>query len=459
VTVRRLVVVGGGIAGLAAAWAAAAQAETVPGGLEVVVLERDSEVGGKARSLTDDGWLVEAGPATFLDGTPELDRLIRESGIGDEVEVAAPVGSRRYVFHGSKIREIVPSPFGLLRSRLLTTRGLLRLLLEPFVPARRVAAPDESVWSFAARRLGPEVADRLVRPMTLGVFAGDADRLSVGAAFPRMVALERDHGSLIRAMVARRKGPRSRRQLSFRGGMQSLPRALARSDRFVVRRGATVVALRRSDAGWRVAVAGDQESVPADAVVLAGEPFAMAPLVRDHADSAAAELNAIDCPPVAVVALGFGPEIRQSLPVGFGMLIARGEGFRMLGNVWDSSLFGGRSPGDQVLIRAIYGGAVDREAATLAENELAALARDEVRRIYGLESTSVFTRVVRWPRAIPQYELGHLGRVTRIEGALDQLPGVFAAGSGLHGISFPDAAASGVRSGERAARWLSRGRP
>jgi oxygen-dependent protoporphyrinogen oxidase len=454
---RRLVVVGGGIAGLAAAWAAARQAETVPGGLEVVVLERDSEVGGKARSLTDDGWLVEAGPATFQGGTPELDRLIRESGCGDEVEAAAPVGSRRYVFHESRIREIVPSPLGLLRSRLLTTRGLLRLLIEPFVPARRGAGPDESVWSFAARRLGPEVADRLVRPLTLGIFAGDARRLSVGAAFPRMVALERDHGSLIRAMVARGKGPGGRRQSAFRGGMQTLPRALARSDRIVVRRGAAVVALRRSDAGWQVAVAGDAETIPADAVVLAGEPFAMAPIVREHADIAAAELDAIDCPPVAVVALGFGPEVRESLPVGFGMLIARGEGFRMLGNVWDSSLFSGRSPHDHVLIRAIYGGAIDPEAATLGESGLAALAREEVRRIYGLESPAGFTRVVRWPRGIPQYELGHLDRVTRIEGALDRLPGVFAAGSGLHGISFPDAAASGVRSGERAARWLAGG--
>src|SRR6185312_10748949 len=141
----------------------------------------------------------------------------------------------------------------------------------------------------------------------------DPDRLSVGAAFPRMVALERDHGSLIRAMIARPKGSGGRRQFSFRGGMQTLPRALAESDRFIVRRRAAVDRLLRSGSGWKLAVAGDGEAVPADAVVLAGEPFAMAPLVREHAEVAAAELDRIDCPPVAVVALGFGAKARESL--------------------------------------------------------------------------------------------------------------------------------------------------
>lgn len=451
---RRLVVVGGGIAGLAAAWTAQRRAAAVPGGLDVVLLERDAEVGGKARSLDGDGWLVEAGPGGFLDGRPELTQLIAASGLADACLPAAAASARRFIVHGGRMREIVANPVGFARSGLLGPAALLRILGEPFVPARRNGT-DETVWAFAARRLGPQVADRLILPMALGIFAGDARRLSLPAAFPRMAALERDHGSLIRALIARRGETRSGPLTSFRDGLQTLPRALARRGGFTVRCNAAVRALVRRDSGWAVVVDGDAEPLPADAVVLAGEPFAMAALLREHDPAAAADLDAIPCPPVAVVALGYGREALAAVPRGFGVLIARGEGFRMLGNLWESYLYPGRSPAGHVLIRAMYGGAVDAEAGALSEDHVLALGRAEVARLYGLTAAPRFQRVVRWPRAIPQYELGHLDRVARIEHAVAALPGLHVAGNGLHGIAFADAAASGVRAGERAALALA----
>jgi protoporphyrinogen/coproporphyrinogen III oxidase len=449
---RRLVVIGGGISGLAAAWAARQAASRVEGGLEVLVLERGSDVGGKASSIARDGWLVEGGPSGFLGGRPEMERLIDAIGLASE-RAPANRSAERFLFRGGRIRKIKPNPVSLVRQGILGPRGALRMMAEPFITARRDGA-DESVWAFAARRLGVEVADRMIMPMALGIFAGDARRLSLTAAFPRMAALEREHGSLIRGMIARRGRMSSGPLTSFRGGMQQLPRALAERGGFAVRCGAEVRALQRVSDGWRIAVDGDAEAIPADAVILAGEPWAMAPLVQPHDATLAAELTAISCPPVAVVALGFGPAAAARIPVGFGVLIARGEGFRMLGNLWETHLYQGRGPAGHVLVRAMFGGAVDPEIGALSEVELAALARTEIARLYGMTDAPVFEHVVRVPRAIPQYEIGHTARVARIADAIEALPGLSMTGNGLRGVAFADAASDGVRVGDAAVREL-----
>ena len=452
-TVRRLVVVGGGISGLAAAWAARQAASRVEGGLEVLVLERGGAVGGKASSIARDGWLVEGGPSGFLGGRPEMERLIDGIGLASERAPANPASARRFLFRAGRMRRIVPNPVGLLREGILGGRGVARMLAEPFIAARRDAA-DESVWSFAARRLGAEVADRMILPMALGIFAGDARRLSLAAAFPRMAALEREHGSLIRGMIARRGRTSSGALTSFRCGMQQLPRALAERGGFSVRCGAEVRALRRTNVGWSVAVDKDAEVIPADAVILAGEPWAMASLMQPHDPALAAELTAISCPPVAVVALGFGPAAAARVPAGFGVLIARGEGFRMLGNLWETHLYHGRGPAGHVLVRAMFGGAVDPEAGAMSETELAALARAEIARLYGMTDAPVFEHVVRVPRAIPQYEIGHSARVARIADAIEGLHGLSMTGNGLRGVAFADAASDGVRIGDAAVQQL-----
>ncbi|MEX0909624.1 MAG: protoporphyrinogen oxidase, partial [Gemmatimonadaceae bacterium] len=287
------------------------------------------------------------------------------------------------------------------------------------------------------------------------IFAGDARRLSLHAAFPRMADLEREHGSVIRGMIARRGSTSSGALTSFRQGMQQLPLALAERGGFTVRCNADVRALRRTGDGWSVVVEGDTEAIPADEVVLAGEPWAMAPLLRPHDEQAAAELAGIACPPVGVVALGFGPAAAAKLPVGFGMLIARGEGFRMLGTLWETHLYDGRGPAGHLLVRAMFGGAVDPDAGALSEPDLAARARAEVARLYRLSDTPQLEHVVRVPRAIPQYEIGHSARVARITTAIDALPGLSITGNGLRGVAFADAASDGVRVGDAAARRLT----
>lgn len=461
----RLVVVGGGISGLAAAWAARRLARERGDALEVIVLEREAEVGGKARSIERDGWLVEAGPSGFLGGRPAMERLVDEAGLSPDAIPAGVASRRRFIYRAGRMREIVPNPFALVRHGILSVRGMGRLLVEPFVRARRDGG-DEGVFDFAARRLGSEVADRMVRPMALGIFAGDARRLSLAAAFPRMAALEREHGSIIGGMMARKGRTSSGTLTSFRHGMQSLPLALAQGGTFTVRRNARVEAIRRATAtsvptqpasaspSWEVVVEGDGVPIRADGVILAGEPWAMAALVRPLDHAAAAELEAIPCPPIAVVALGFAPGAAERIPAGFGVLIARDEGFRMLGNLWESHLYPGRSPEGHVLVRAMLGGAVDPDIGALSDDVVLQLAREEVARLYGITDPPVHVRIERVARAIPQYLLGHGERVARIERALACFPNLDATGFGLRGVAFADAASDGVTVGERMAARL-----
>jgi oxygen-dependent protoporphyrinogen oxidase len=236
--------------------------------------------------------------------------------------------------------------------------------------------------------------------------------------------------------------------------MQSLPRALAARGGFIVQGRSEVCAIGKSGDGWSVTLLGASETIDADAVVLATEPWVTATLLSPLHEGAARALAGIPCPPVTVVALGFGPDVRPQVPDGFGVLIARDEGFRMLGNLWETSLYPRRGPDGGILIRAMFGGAVDPAIGELSDDAMLALARDEVRRLYALRQEPHFAATVRVPRAIPQYERGHRDRVAKVEAALDGLPGLAVTGSGLRGVAFADAAADGVRTGRQVAAWI-----
>lgn len=450
----RLVVVGAGISGLAAAWSARCAAARAGVTLEVIVLERGSEVGGKARTIVRDGWLVEGGPSGFLGGRPEVDTLIRAAGLSDEAVPARTAAKRRFIYRAGRLREIKTSPIKFARAGILSAGGMLRVAAEPFMP-RWNGTEDETVWSFAARRLGAQAADRLISPMTLGIFAGDARRLSLASAFPKMARLEREHGSLIRGMIAK-KGKTSAGPLtSLRGGMQSLPKKLAENGGFQVRCNASVRRVDRTGDGWSVVLESDGSAIDADAVIVATEPWATAQFMRPLDAPAADALGAIPCPPVTVVALGFDASARSRIPDGFGVLITRGEGFRMLGNLWETSLYPGRGPEGGILVRAMFGGAVDEAIGGLDEAQMLTLAKAEVSRLYGLADAPVFEQVVRLQRAIPQYTVGHAGRVATVERAVAALPGLAVTGFGLRGVAFGDSAADGVRTGETMGRWVA----
>ena len=455
---RRLVIVGGGPSGLAAAWKASAEAQRAGAALEVVVLEADAEVGGKARTEFADGLLIETGPQGFLDDQPVVREMIDACGLAGEVIEPEPAANRRYIYRGGRLRELQRSPLAFAKSGLLGPFGLARLAMEPLVRSRQHGdagtGEDESLFDFAARRMGRQAATRLISPVVLGIFAGDARRLSAAAAFPRLVAMEQAHGSLFKAMRAgRRRGVPPPGHRTFRRGIEALPQAVAELPGIEVRCNRPVTSVERgADGGFTVTSAGGL--LPADAVIVAADLPAVADLVAGVSAAAADELRQIESPPMAVVHTAFDASAAAHIEPAYGFLAARGEGIRMLGCQYETATFSGRSPEDRFLARSMYGGSVDPEAADLGDAQLVALTLGELRRTVGIDAEPTYTSIARWPHAIPQYAPGHPQRVARIEAALDPIEGLYLAGNVLHGVGLSRAIAVGAECGERAARLL-----
>ena len=465
---RRLVVVGGGPSGLAAAWKASAEADRAGASLEIVVLEADDQVGGKARTEHAADLLIETGPQGFLDDQPVLREMIDACGLDDEVLTPEAAANRRYIYRGGRLRELSRSPLAFARSGLLGPLGLARLAMEPLVPARRTsgnrtqgadstsngaAADDESLFDFAARRMGRQAARRLISPVVLGIFAGDARKLSATAAFPRLVAMERAYGSLFKAMRAgRKRGVPPPGHRTFLQGIQSLPQAIAALPGIEVRCNQRVSGIERRGRGFTVtSPTGD---LAADAVVVAADLPAAADLVEGVSADAARELRQVESPPMAVVHTAFEAAAAAHIEPAYGFLVARGEGIRMLGCQYETATFRGRGPDGTFLARSLFGGSVDPEAAELGDAQLLDLTLRELRRTARINAAPTWTSVARWPHAIPQYAPGHPQRVARIEAALEPIAGFHLAGNALYGVGLSRAIAVGADCGEKAARLL-----
>ncbi len=462
-------VIGGGVSGLAAAVTAAKEGDD----LAVTVLEKEGDVGGRALSLEEDGWLVEAGPGGYLDTDPAVVELVGAAGIEQQQIRARASAARRFIHRGGRLHEVGPNLLKPLRSRLLDPSGLLRALGEPLI-RKRQSTSEESIFEFCSRRFGGQIAERVVHTAMLGIFAGDARRLSVDACFPELRRLENEHGSVIRGGLARRLARRrdtaaiestavpSHKLSSFRRGLQQLPRALAADPRVEVRSGIEVSAIRpmppslrgsRDDRNGYVVQFRDGETLGADAVIVATPVRAAARLLTALAPQVSRLLDGIPVPPVAVVGLGFDRAAVAHLPPAFGVLVARGEAIRMLGCLWESHIYPGRGPESGFLLRVMLGGQLDPEIRDLHEEELVTLARSDLRSALGIDTAPVYSRVFRWPHAIPQYEIGHLSIREGVEQALGSLPGLFLAGDALEGVSFTKTAATGIRQGSQAARY------
>jgi len=437
-------VVGGGPSGLVLGRELAAH------GADVTVVEARGRPGGKAWTESCAGYLVEHGPEGFLDSAPATLALARDLGLGDRLLPASARAARRYLYARGALRPVPTNPAAFLASGLLSVPGRLAVLGEPFRAAGRNG--DESVAAFARRRLGREAAATLVGAMVRGVYAGDAEALSMPSSFPRLAALEREHGSLVRALLARRRhhqngggpaGPGGR-LTSFVGGMSELGGALAASLGQRYAPGRPAAAVRRGGGGgggggsWRVEFA-DGTSEHADAVAIATEPWSAASLVAEASPALAAALAEIPAAPAVVVALGFA-EADLGRPLdGFGFLVPPTEPLRMLGCLWSSATFAHRAPPGKALLRVLLGGS-DRAVLDVPDDRLVALVLDELSRTMGIRRGGApeLVRVVRHARAIQQYTVGHGERLARIQAALATLPGLVLAGNGYRGISLND---------------------
>jgi oxygen-dependent protoporphyrinogen oxidase len=453
-----VVIVGGGITGLAAAWT------LHKSGVPVRLLEAAPRPGGVIDSAEDnEGFLVERGPNSTLQkpGTPDdaLGRLIAGAGLEERLVEAGQAGRKRYVLRGGRLQALPGGPPAFLTTRVFSWRAKARLLAEPFIGR---AAEEESIARFVTRRLGREFLDYAVEPFISGVYAGDPAALSVRAAVPRIYELERAHGSLIRGAIALGKAAKSAgapagRMVSFDRGMAVLPEGLgAALPEGALRTGCRVVGLRRDGEAWEVAWerGGESGVERAQDVVLALPAGAAADLVAPLAEAAAQILRAIAYASIASLALGYAREQVGHPLDGFGFLAPRREGLRTLGGLFSSTLFAGRAPDGRVLITAFIGGTTDPEAAALDDAALAGQVRDDLARALHISGPPAFQRITRWAAAIPQYTLGHLDRLAALDRALAPLPGLHLQASWKGGVSVADCA----RNGEALARRIAEAR-
>jgi oxygen-dependent protoporphyrinogen oxidase len=430
----RIAVIGGGIGGLTAARA------LVEAGFDAHVLEAGARPGGVLGTSRIGGFAREHAASSFLGGPPRgALALCRQLGVA--VDKASPRAKRRWIYIDGKLRALPGNPVELVRSDLLTWRGKLDLLREPFVP-RREASSDESVHAFAARRLGAEAARAIVAPFVTGIFAADSHEISLEAGFPRFAALEQAGGLVrgmakqaARGMVARLRG--GGREMTPRGlhapagGLGTLVDALAAALGPRVHRGMRVHAVAPSPQG--VVVDGERW----DAAVLAVPAHEAAALTADGLPELASRVRAFHRAPVAVVYLGMPADVVPRAGDGFGFLVAQGEDLRVLGVVFESTVWPDRAPHGQVLLRCIFGGGRDPEIVAAPDGELIALAQRDIATALGGSAPPAHASVIRWERGIAQYQVGHRDHV-RAAVAAARVHRIALAGADYRGAGLND---------------------
>ena len=457
---KRIAIVGGGISGLAAAFALE-ERRRAGEALEFVVYESSPRFGGVLFTEQVEGCLIEAGPDSFLTEKPWAADLCRRLGIEDQLIGSNDADRKTYILVKGKL---VPMPDGLMfmvptqlspaiLSSLFSPATKLRVAREWWYPAR-LSNGDESVAALVERHYGAEMVDRLADPLLAGVYGGEAAQLSVRAVLPRFVEMESKYGSLGRGMLAARKNVKRSQPApsifsSLKGGMQQLGEALvARLPPWALRANSPVQAVQRQDRGWVVSAgyASDQF----DAVIVATPATAAAPLLEIASAELASELKAISYSSSVTVALGFDQDVRANLPAGFGFLVPRREGKRLLAATFVHNKFPHRAPQDRALLRCFLGGSRDEQVLQLTDENILNIVRDELRQILGVKADPLFTRLYRWESAMAQYTVGHLERLQRIEGLVKPLPGLALAGNAYRGIGVPDC----IRSGEAAVQQV-----
>jgi len=471
---RRVIVVGGGVSGLAAARRLVEAGGMPP--IDVTLLEATGRLGGVISTLSRDGCLIEEGPDSILSDRPAAGRIAEALGITPRIVGTRDENRRSFIVRNGRLR---PTPEGFyllaptrflpfLTTPLLGPLGKLRAGLDLLLPARRDDG-DESVGDFVTRRLGRQTLDRIAQPMIAGVYGADPFRLSLRATMPRFADMERQHGSVIRGMLAgrRRRTPRSAGRegnaasvssgaryglfISFDAGLQVLSDAMAASlPPGTARTDAPVTGLTIGSPGWVIG-SGENAPVAADAVILALPASRAASLLRDVDPGLAGMLSSIPYGAAATVSLTF-PENAIAHPLdGFGFVVPAAERFSITGCTFSHRKYPGRAPGGTALLRAFWGNA----SQDLDDSRIVAATLTDLRHLLAISGPPVLTHVARWPGAMPAYPVGHLETVARIEAATALIPGLELAGNAYRGIGVPDCIDSGEAAAARVLSYLS----
>ncbi|WP_243375011.1 protoporphyrinogen oxidase [Geotalea sp. SG265] len=470
---KKAIIAGGGISGLATAWLLEEKAKKAGIGLEITLLEKEARVGGKIRSIKADGYLCEWGPNGFLDNKPQTLDLCRDLQADSQLLRSNDNARKRFIYSEGMLHRLPENGPAFFKSRLISWPGKLRLMLEPtpFI-AKAPDGVDETLAAFGRRRLGDEALRKLIAPMVSGIFAGDPETMSLQSCFPRIAELEREYGGLVRAMVKLAKKKKADIAVgkavasaagpggiltSFREGLQTLPEIInGRLGGGMVVAGEEVTKIGRGSAlPYRVETNG--RGYDADVVVLATPAYATARMLEGLNGTMAGILDQIPYASMTVVCFGYD---RNKIGLdlnGFGYLIPKAEGMNILGTLWDSSIFENRAPQGKVLLRSMMGGACFPEYIKLSDEEIQRRVQDNLKTIMGITAPPDFVRIFRHEQAIPQYTVGHSARLRALADAGRNHAGLFLTGNSYRGIGLNDCVAAAERSSDEVLAYLQKG--
>jgi len=476
---KRIIIIGGGVTGLGAAYKVS-RAASEGHAIDFILLEKDPRLGGKILTeivpdpLGGGRFIVDGGPDCFLTEKPACHRIAKLTGIFDDELPTDDSRRRTWILSRGKLHQMpdgvmmfAPTKFvPFATTSLFSWPGKIRMAVDLFIPPKKIAPGefnDETLESFVVRRMGRECLDRLAEPLVGGVHASDPAQMSLAATFPRLLEMEQNYGSLLKAFIAvRRKVEEMRRKYpakpgekrrtfftSYVNGMQQLTDSLAdAAGRKNIRTGVTVVSLGRDNEGAWKAQLFDGSTAAGDAVIIATESWAAEPLIRPQDQTIADALANIPASSSATISIAFiEDEVGFDLNA-FGVLCPLVEGRALMAATYSSTKWPGRSPAGKVLLRGFVGGPHNQEIMKRSNEELVRTALTEFREILGLNPNAkpLFSRVFRWHLGMPQYTLGHLDRITRIEERSARIPGLALAGGSYRGVGVPNC----IESGERA---------
>ncbi len=466
---KKIVIIGGGITGLSTAYflREAIKKEELP--LDLCLIESSQRLGGKITSEQVDGFVIEGGPDSFITQKKWGMALIQQLGLADRLVQTHPV--EKSVFILSKGR-LVPMPQGFnlmvpgkllpfALSPLISFAGKARMGMELFIP-KRASTEDESIASFVRRRLGEEAVQLFAEPILGGIFAGDAEKLSMKATFPQFAQLEQAHGSLIKGMLKRQAeastkgGPPPQWSLfvTLEEGLSSIISELRkRLDQVEIKIGTPVKSVLPLESGYEVLT--DNERITADALVITTPTYKAADWIQKWDNLLSKSLQEMTYVSTATVSLGFHKKEVPHPLNGFGFVIPRREGSSMMASTWSSTKFPGRAPENHVLIRVFLGGAYHQDILKQDDAALISIVKKELHTILGIKGNPVIARVFRWDRANPQYHVGHLDWVSKIEQQVQQHPGLFLAGAAYRGVGIPDCIQQGKDTSEKILKRFS----
>ena len=474
--IHTVAIVGGGISGLATAYSLQEQARAAGLAIKCTILDASPAWGGKIVTHRIGDLVTEAGPDSFLSQKPAGLQLIEKLGLTDQVINTKETGKKAFVYSGGRLRElpegmvvITPGQVGpFLKSGLLTVGGLARMGMDLVIPAKR-SQEDESLATFFRRRFGRQAFERMMEPLMAGIYAGDAEQMSLKATFPRFLELEQEHGSVIRGMMAARKGGAppgtngSRRTMfvSLKNGLDDLVGALVRrlSDQGVMLRAGTAVdslRVRSHQLGrWTYDVMlNDASALSVDSLVLATPAFVSAELLRPLTPIASGLLEMIPYASTATVAMAYPASVIGGAVQGFGFVVPRIEHRDLIAATWTSLKWPHRAPSDQLMTRCYVGGVGREGILQLDDRALVEKVRAELKQICGVTAGPTHVEVNRWMRAMPQYLLGHLERVEQVEAALSRYGGLVLTGAAYRGVGIPDCIRDGALAAERVIKHL-----